>query len=617
MILFYVKNCIFVDGVLNTKLIIKEVVGCLITAMSIMSINIPLLTTIILLTGVLAMTKHQVIIRDLNSVESLGRVSVVCSDKTGTITKNEMTVKWIWITRFQSDGILYGVTGVGFESSGKILSIDLNGVTNLREIITKEPETLKCEEAEVKPHTPFEYLVVSGFLNNDGSIVKEKVKGPDKKREQIVYKAVGDTTDASILVLFYKSKLDSETYKNRFQLVRSYPFDSKLKRMTKVFMDKANGKYIVFTKGATEVLLSRCNYAVKDKITDTEFLDNKKKEHILEKTRLFASEGYRVISFSFKYMDSLPPKGDNDRETIENDMIYLGFGAIIDPPREGVRDAVFEAKSAGIKPIMITSDSVETAKSIAMQVGIASEDDLAVEGNEIPSLMDEEFLRTAVFARVSPEHKKIIVERYKRRDQVVAMTGDGVNDALAISMADVGIAMGISGTDVAKQAADMVIADDSFNSIVVVIREGRGLFQKIRAVIFFYIAVNFAEALVYFASSLIPGFYLLNTWQQIYIFMTAHSLPLFALIIDKLSKDVMKEKPRDTEGIFNIPLRNALVIFSLALAFSMAFAYFATYYGLIPVFDLNMAGYVPKFQSPDEPLNPVNWAQAKARTNVT
>jgi len=614
IILFFKSDRIFVDGVFNTKLIVKEIVRCLITAMSIMPINIPLLTTIILLTGVLAMAKHQVVIRDLNSVESLGRVSVVCSDKTGTITKNEMTVKWVWIPRFQSDGILYGVTGVGFDPSGKILSVNLNGNMNLREIITKEPETLEYKDAEIEPYTPFEYLVVSGFLNNDGSIVRETVKGPDKKREQIVYKAVGDTTDASILVLFYKSKLDPEIYKNRFQLVRNYPFDSKLKRMTKVFMDKVSGKYVVFTKGATEVLLPRCSYTVKDKITDTEPLDDKKKKHIVKKTRLFASEGYRVISFSYKYMDSLPPKDDNEREVIENDMIYLGFVAIIDPPREGVRDSVFEAKSAGIKPLMITGDSVETARSIAMQVGIASDDDLAVEGSQIPSLTDEEFLRTTVFARVSPEHKKIIVERYKKRDQVVAMTGDGVNDALAISMADVGIAMGISGTDVAKQAADMIIADDSFNSIVVGIREGRGLFQKIRAVIFFYIAVNFAEALVYFASSLIPGFYLLNTWQQIYIFMTAHSLPPFALIIDKLSKDVMREKPRDTEGIFNKPLRNALVIFSLALAFLMAFAYFATYYGLIPVFDLNMAGYVPKFQSPDEPLNPVNWAQAKART---
>ncbi|MCD6514552.1 MAG: cation-transporting P-type ATPase [Candidatus Odinarchaeota archaeon] len=613
MFLLYTNNLIFVNGIFNTKLVIKEIVRCLITAMSIMPINIPLLTTIILLTGVLAMAKHQVIIRDLNSVESLGRVSVVCSDKTGTITKNEMTVKWVWIPRFQSsDGALYGVTGVGFEPSGKILSVKLDGNPNLREIITKEPETLGDGEVRIEQYTPLEYLLASGYLNNDSSITKEKVKGPDKKREQIAYKAIGDTTDASILVLFYKSKLDPEIYKNRFQLVRNYPFDSKLKRMTKVFLDKENGRYVVFTKGATEVLLPRCNYIVKDKVADIEILDEKKKEHIGERTRLFASEGYRVISFSFKYMDSLPPKGDNEREVIESDMIYLGFVAIIDPPREGVRDSVFEAKSAGIKPIMITGDSVETAKSIAMQVGIAGENDLAVEGSKIPYLTDDEFLRTTVFARVSPEHKKIIIERYKKRDQVVAMTGDGVNDALAISMADVGIAMGISGTDVAKQAADMIIADDSFTSIVVGIREGRGLFQKIRAIIFFYIAVNFAEALVYFGSSLIPGFYLLNTWQQIYIFMTAHSLPPFALIIDRLSRDVMKEKPRDTEGIFNIPLRNALMIFSLSLALSMSIAYFATYYGIIPVFDFNKAGYVPRFQVSID--DPVNWAQAKART---
>lgn len=611
MFVLHITGLFIVDGELNIRVIVEDIVNSLITAMSIMPINIPLLTTIILLTGVLAMAKHHVIIRDLNAVESLGRVSVVCSDKTGTITKNEMTVKWIWIPSANSEQI-YGVTGVGFEPLGNILEIDESRY--LEEIIKVEPETLENKIAKIEQYSALECLLVSGYLNNDSSISEEKVKTKGrKKKEKNVYKAIGDTTDASILVLFYKSNLDPEQYLKKYKLVRSYPFDSKLKRMSKAFKDD-NGKCIVFTKGATEVLLPRCKYFVRDKVTNIEPLDDKTKEYIKEKMNLFASEGYRVISFAYKFMDKLPPKGDNEREIVESDLTYLGFVAIIDPPRDGVRDSVFESKSAGIKPIMITGDSLETARSIAQQVGIMGDGDLAVEGADIPSLTDEEFLRTATFARVSPEHKKIIVERYQEQDRVVAMTGDGVNDALAISLANVGIAMGITGTDVAKQAADMVIADDSFNSIVVGIREGRGLFQKIRAIIFFYIGVNLAEALIFFGSSFIPGFHLLNSWQHIYIFMTAHSLPPFALIIDKVSREIMQEKPRDTEGIFNKPMRNALFIYAVSLALMMYIVYFGTLAGIIPVFDLNKSGYIPTFQTPDSLYNPINWEQAKART---
>lgn len=262
---------------------------------------------------------------------------------------------------------------------------------------------------------------------------------------------------------------------------------------------------------------------------------------------------------------------------------------------------------------MVTGDSLQTARSIAEQVGIATKENLSVEGSQVNSLSDEEFDRTTVFARVSPEHKGAIIDRYQKQDRVVAMTGDGVNDILAISKADVGISMGITGTDIAKETADMVVADDSFNSIVVGIREGRGLFQKIRSIIFFYVAVNLAEALAYFGSSLIPNFYLLHGWQQIYIFMTAHSIPPFALIVDRLSRDVMKEKPRDDEGIFNRRLVVALALFSLSLSLMFYLAYFGTLNGIIPLFEENKMGFSPTFD-PNNPLSPVNWAQAKART---
>ena len=608
MIILCLDNILIIDGALNIDLVSRTIVKSLITAMSIMPINIPLLTTLILVTGVLAMAKHRVVIRNLNVVETLGRISVVCSDKTGTITKNEMTVKWICFPA-NPEETLYGVTGTGFEPSGEIIAISPN--QSLEEIVRREPEVLGGSRVRIEHETPLEYLLVSGLLNNESAVVEEKVKTTFDKREQRVYKALGDTTDASILTLFSKSKLDESIYRSRFQEVRSYPFESRLKRMTRVFKEKDMGRHTVLIKGATEEILARCNSVVADGIKGAALFDDHE-SLITEKVNLFASSGYRVISYAFKHLNELPADDKTQREFFEDQLTYLGFVAITDPPREGVRQSILEAKGAGIKSVMITGDSAMTAKSIAQQVGIAREGDLAVEGQEIQSLADEEFSRTSVFARVSPEQKMIIADRYKKQNRVVAMTGDGVNDVLAISVADVGISMGITGTDVAKQSADMIIADDSFNSIITGISEGRGIFQKIQSIIFFYIAVNFAEALIYFGSSFIPGLFLLNTWQQIYIFMMAHSIPPFALIIDRISKDVMKERPRDTEGITK-QQKVAFLLFSISLALMFYVVYFGTLNGIVPFFDENKIGYIPNF-SPDGFLNPANWAQAKART---
>ena len=606
MVLLYVNNKLFISGLLNTTLVARTIVRSLITAMSVMPINIPLLTTLTLLTGVLAMAKYRVVIRNPSVVESLGRVSVVCSDKTGTITKNEMTVKWICLPT-RSRGPLYGVTGVGFQPEGEIVSIDSG--KSLREVAGQEPEILSGGKVEINPETPLEYLLVSGMLNNESTIVETT---EDSFKRQATYKAIGNTTDASILALFRKSKLNESNCRSRFEEVLDYPFESRLKRVTRVFKDNVKGQYVVFTKGATEALLPLCNSAIAERVTDQVPLGEEYRSLIAGNVDLFGSSAYRVISFAFKNLRRLPPESNISRGFFEDDLTYLGFVAITDPPREGVRESVSEAKLAGIKPVMITGDSVETAKSIARQVGITGERDPVVEGQQIEHLSEEEFSRASVFARVSPEHKMNLVDRYKKQNRVVAMTGDGVNDVLAISMADVGISMGITGTDVAKQAADMIITDDSFNSIITGVRLGRGVFQKIQSLIFFYIAVNFAEALIFFGSSLIPGFYLLNNWQQIYIFMTAHSLPPLGLIIDRLSKDVMKEKPRNMEG-FSKQQKVAFFLFTVSLAIAFYIAYFGTLSGTIPFFEENTVGYIPDF-SPDDFLNPINWAQAKART---
>jgi Ca2+-transporting ATPase len=610
--LFYLYSGgdLFIAGVLNVPKLAETIVRNLVTAMSIMPINIPLLTTIILLTGILAMSAHQVVVRDLSAVESLGRISVVCSDKTGTITKNEMTAKWICCPTIKSEDPTYGVTGVGFEPTGRILKVDPE--SNLKEIITKGPDVLPGDKIKIESNSPLEYILMSGMLDNDSAVVKETVELSGKERT--VYKSAGNATDASLLVLFHKSGLDEKACKSRFEEIRVFPFDSKLKFSARVFKDKTKSKYIIFVKGATEVLLPRCKFLAERTVTETELLSSKDKTVLDNRADMFASTGYRVISFAFTSLDRLSPTIKTDKECVQNDLTYLGFVAIMDPPREGVRESVTEAKEAGIKPVMITGDNIETARSIAGEVGISEDGDSAVEGSKINSLTDKQFLKTTVFARVAPEHKMSIVDRYKKDHRVVAMTGDGVNDALAISKADVGIATGITGTDVAKQAADMIITDDSFNSIIAGIRQGRGLFQKIRLIVFFYIAVNFAEAMIYFGSSLIPGFYLLNPWQQIYIFSTAHTIPPLAIIVGHLSRYVMKEKPRDTEGILNKQLGIALFIYAISLAVMFYITYFGTLNGTIPLFAENQSSIVVPGIVPAYPYNPVDWAQAKART---
>ena len=580
------------------KIVVKKLVASIIIAMSLMPINIPLLTTIVLITGVLAMATHRVIIRNLSSIESLGRISVLCSDKTGTITKSQMTVKRIWDGKHY-----YGVTGIGYGPSGIIFPIS-------------DPFSPEIDEKYVPDElyaapkgSALEFMLISGLINNDAKLIVEEVL---EATGQSSWKATGSPTDAALLALFNKSGLDKTEVLQRYQIIRSYPFDSSVKRMSKIVSDKKTNKYYVFTKGAIEVLLDRCNR--KGFGNDIVELNDKSREELLSIANSFASLGFRIITLCYKEIPKVPEKSETEREEMESDLTFLGYFCLLDPPREGVKESVAECLSAGITPVMITGDSPVTAATIAREVGIYYKDDqLVQEGKMAEFLTDDEFIRTVVFARVSPKDKQIIVERYQKHEKVVAMTGDGVNDALALSMADAGICMGIQGTDVAKQASDLVIADDSFNSIVTGIREGRSLFQKIRMMIFFYIGINLAEALLYFGTSFIPEFTLLNNWQRIYIFAIAHSLPPLAIIFDTKSKDIMKRKPLDTAGIFNKELLSALIVMSLSLSFVAYIAYFSSFTGLIPVNEFNKSGFQPDF-NPNDFFAAQSWNQAKART---
>jgi Ca2+-transporting ATPase len=554
--------------------ILRQMQAAITRAMTIMPINIPLLTTIVLLTGVLAMAKKGVIIRDLSAVESLGRVSVICSDKTGTMTRNQMTVKYIWDTHN-----LYSVKGDGYDPIGGIYL--MKGAADV--------VTLEVQEEEVKDIFSWKglyRLVVCGGINNDSEIIKEEI--PD---QGVIWKPLGDPTDAALLTMFRKSGMDEEAIRKQYEIIEEFPFESELKRMSKICKD--GKKFVAFVKGATEVLLPKCTL-VNGKDTPSKFTPDMA-DRVRKLTTDFASKGYRVISLAYRHLDKVPT-GDDAREETECDLIYLGFACIVDPPRDGVKEAVAACHSAGINVIMITGDAAATAKTIAEGLGIFKENSLVVEGNQVNDISDEDFVRTNVFARVNPDHKQIIVERYQDQRRVVAMTGDGVNDSLALAMSDAGIAMGITGTDVAKEAADLVITDDSFASIVSGVHQGRGLFNKIRMMIYFYLAINLFESMIFFGALffLPSSITMLTTWQSLYLVVTTHSFPGLALVFDRTSPHAMEDKPRDSQAIITRNLGKFMAMNVILMTIGAAAVYMLTltgWNGIVEVYPENLTGF--------------------------
>ena len=543
-----------------------DIVVSLNSAMDLLPINIPLLVTIILITGVLVMARQGVIIRNLASVDSLGRVSVVCSDKTGTLTKNQMSIQHVW-----TNGSEFKVTGSGYNPDGDIILID----------DPKNPKYIK----HIDEHPQLKLLLISGFLNNNSALVKNEIEISGKIIPN--WNVIGSPTEGALMVLFQKGM--GSYMLDDFEYIKEYPFDSKVKRMTKIY--KREGKFYSFTKGASEILMPLCK-KVLYKNTEVDFIDDLK-EKIIKIADIYAAQGYRILSLCYKKLDTLPPEGDESRNLSESEMIYIGFVTILDPPREGVRESVLECFDAGVDVVMITGDSPTTAKAIAKQIAIIKTDnELVVEGKDVKDIeLFSEFNKIKVFARVSPEHKEDIVEKYQEVKKVVAMTGDGVNDALALNMADAGIAMGIQGTDVAKEASDMVISDDSFNSIVTGIEEGRGIFARIRAVVFFYICINVFEGIVQFILTVILGlpYFLTESfyYQWIFLTITLHVFPGLILTFDKTPKDVMKQKPRDEEEILSKNTFFLLGIFGILLAVCMIVTYFTVITGCYPVFPGN------------------------------
>ena len=453
--------------------------------------GLPAIVTIMLSIGVTKMAKKNSIIRKLPAVETLGSTGVICSDKTGTLTKNQMTV------------------------------------------------------VEINSSDPKKAMKLASLCTNCEINVEESTK----KR------VTGEATEKAIVEKALEFGINKKELENEMPRVYEIPFDSKRKMMTTIH--KIGNKYRIITKGAPDILLEKCT-----KLETGENLGLYQKEKILNQNKKMAEKALRVIAVSYKDTYNLPSKIDS--KEIEKELTFSGLIGMIDPPRDGVKEAIKTCKRAGIKTIMITGDHLETAKAIAKELQILGPNEKAITGQELEKISKEKLEKTikdySVFARVTPEHKVRIVKALQKRGEVVAMTGDGVNDSPALKNADIGIAMGKTGTDVAKNAADMILTDDNFVTIVEAVKQGRNIYSNIKKAIHFLLATNIGEIVTIFMGLVLGLKSPLLAIQLLWINLVTDSLPAIALGLEKPEKDIMKRKPISSKkGIFSDGLWSKII----------------------------------------------------------
>ncbi len=478
---------IFVVGLINGIHVLEIFMTSVSLAVSAIPEGLPAIVTIVLAIGVQRMVKKNALIRRLPAVETLGSASVICSDKTGTLTQNRMTLTKVWVE---------GQQGLEAVSEGN---------------------------SQMARH-----LLTLGALCCDGSVTY----GADGKETHI-----GDPTETAILVAAHKNGLEQEALNGKYPRLGELPFDSDRKLMTSV--NQMEGKTVVIVKGAFDVMAARC---VKGDL-----------EAAREKNDEMSRQALRVLAVGYKVIPSLPEELTS--EALENGLTLLGLVGMIDPPRPEAKAAVATCRKAGIKPVMITGDHVVTASAIAKELGILGPEDRAITGAELDAMddkaLDENVEHIAVYARVSPENKIRIVKAWQKKGQVVSMTGDGVNDAPALKAADIGCAMGITGTDVAKGAADMTLTDDNFATIVDAVREGRGIYANIKKVVGFLLGTNIGEVLTVFFAMILWHKTPLLSMQLLWINLVTDSLPAISLGMEAVESDVMEHRPKPKdEGIF-------------------------------------------------------------------
>ncbi len=477
---------VFVVGLANGIPVLEIFMTAVSLAVSAIPEGLPAIVTIVLSIGVQRMVKRNALIRKLPAVETLGSASVICSDKTGTLTQNRMTLTGAYV----------------------------DGHPDFENISNSNTEDVRR-------------LLMFGALCCDGSVV---FHGDEEQH-------IGDPTETAIVLAAHKNGMPKEDLNNKYPRLAEIPFDSDRKLMTTV--NKIDGKNVVIVKGAFDMMAPRCvtgDLETARKVTDA-----------------MSENALRVLAVAYKEIDTVPENPTS--EELENGLTFMGLVGMIDPPRPEVKEAVAVCRRAGIKPVMITGDHVVTASAIAKELGILLPGDRAITGAELDAMTDSELdaqvESISVYARVSPENKIRIVKAWQRKGQVVSMTGDGVNDAPALKAADIGCAMGITGTDVAKGAADMTLTDDNFATIVDAVREGRGIYANIKKVVGFLLGTNIGEVITVFTAMLLWHKTPLLSMQLLWINLVTDSLPAIALGMEAVESDTMDRKPKPKhEGIF-------------------------------------------------------------------
>jgi len=499
---------IFIVGLLYGKEPIHMFMTAVSLAVAAIPEGLPAVFTIVLAIGVQRMVKRNAIVKKLPAVETLGSATVICSDKTGTLTQNKMTVEKLYY-------------------NNKLVDLSEFTRDNNDEDLNK--------------------LIYSGMLCNDTKISENN-------------ELAGDPTETALVDLGFKLNYESTIY-GQLPRVEEIPFDSDRKLMTTVH--EANGKYVVYTKGGVDELLARCNRYLLNGEVKQEL--ESFKEAIRKNNDSMAKSALRVLAMAYKEMDHKPTK--EEMQNIESELIYIGMVGMIDPPRLEVKDAVAKCKSAGIKTVMITGDHKTTAIAIAKTLGILENENEAITGLELEQMSQEDLIKNvrnySVYARVSPEHKVRIVKAWQANGEIVAMTGDGVNDAPSLKTADIGCAMGVVGTDVAKEAADVILTDDNFATVVSAVEEGRRIYDNILKAIQFLLSSNIGEIVALFIAILITPILsnafgvdvtLIEVLLPIHILwinLVTDSLPALALAVDPPAKDIMNRKPlKQKKGIF-------------------------------------------------------------------
>lgn len=497
--------------------------------------GLPAIVTIALALGVQRMIRRRAIVRKLPSVETLGCASVICSDKTGTLTQNKMTVTRLWL-----GGRSVEVAGEGYQPVGDMTesgkNVDLKGDQTLRRLMQI---AALCNNAEL----------VQTQIEDEAKKRKPAKTEHDEANEQTGWHVKGDPTEGALIVMAAKAGLHKASLDEQYVRVKEFPFDSERKRMSVVVSHQ--GGRIVCVKGAPDVLLDRCAYVLwGDQIVP---FTGTLRQKVLQANEAMAKDSLRVLGFA--YRDAKSHDHCEHVEQAEHGLIFAGLSGMMDPPRKEVKEAISKCRHAGIKTVMITGDHAMTAEAIARTLGIIGREGRVVTGAEL-AYMDDEGLdkisdEVHVYARVSPEHKLRIVQSLQRRGHVVAMTGDGVNDAPAVKAADIGIAMGITGTDVTKEASALVLADDNFSSIVAAVEEGRGIYENIRKFIRYLLASNVGEIMTMFLAMMMGLPLPLVPIQILWVNLVTDGLPAMALGVDQAESDLMKHKPRSArENIF-------------------------------------------------------------------